>query len=151
MKLRLIAVGTRLPAWADEAVAEYAKRFPRHCRLEVVEVPAAKRPAADAVAREAKALMQAAGDDELIALDRRGLLWTSEVLAGRLARWMAGGRDVAFVIGGADGLDAVLLKRARAVWSLSALTLAHALARVVAAEQLYRAYSIHAGLPYHRV
>ena len=150
MKLRLIAIGTRLPSWADEAVAEYAKRFPRHCRLEVVEIPAAKRPSADAVAREAKALMQAAGENELIALDRRGQAWSSEALAAQLEHWMTGGRDVAFVIGGADGLDATVIERARAVWSLSALTLAHALARVVVAEQLYRAYSIHAGLPYHR-
>jgi 23S rRNA (pseudouridine1915-N3)-methyltransferase len=150
VKLRIIAVGTRLPSWADEAVAEYAKRLPRHCRLEVVALPAAKRPSADPVAREAQALLQAAGNDELIALDRRGQSWTSEALAARLARWKEAGRDVAFVIGGADGLDALLLRRAGAVWSLSALTLAHALARVLVAEQLYRAYSIDAGLPYHR-
>lgn len=150
MKLRIIAIGTRLPGWANEAVAGYAKRFPRHCRLEVVEVPAAKRPSADPVAREATALLQAVGDDELVALDRRGQAWTSEVLAARLVRWMDGGRDVAFTIGGADGLGEALFKRAQTVWSLSTLTLAHALARVVVAEQLYRAYSINAGLPYHR-
>jgi 23S rRNA (pseudouridine1915-N3)-methyltransferase len=150
VKLRIIAIGARLPSWADDAVAEYAKRFPRHCRLEVVALAAVKRPAADAVTREAKALLKAAGGDELIALDRRGQPWTSEELAARLARWSEGGRDVAFVIGGADGLEEALLKRARAVWSLSPLTLAHALARVVVAEQLYRAYGINAGLPYHR-
>jgi 23S rRNA (pseudouridine1915-N3)-methyltransferase len=150
MKLRIIAIGTRIPPWANAAVAEYAGRFPRRLPLELVEVRAAPRPAPDAVAREAVALLKAAGADALVALDRRGQPWSSTALAGRLARWIEDARDVAFVIGGPDGLDPALLGRAQAVWSLSPLTLAHALARVVVAEQLYRAYSINAGLPYHR-
>ena len=154
MRLRIVALGQRMPSWVTAAVAEYAKRLPRETPLDVVELkPAARdrgRPVPQLLAEEARAIAAACAGATVVALDERGAAWTTRELADRLARWRGEGRDVAFVIGSADGLDASVKAGAAAVVALSAMTLPHGLVRVIVAEQLYRAASLLAGHPYHR-
>jgi 23S rRNA (pseudouridine1915-N3)-methyltransferase len=154
MRLRIVALGQRMPAWVTAAVADYAQRLPRETPLDLVELkPAARdrgRTVPQMLADEARAIAAACAGATVVALDERGAAWTTRELADRLARWRADGRDVAFVIGSADGLDASVKADASAVVALSAMTLPHALARVILAEQLYRAASLLAGHPYHR-
>lgn len=155
MKLTLIAAGSRLPDWIDTGYAEYARRMPRECRLELVEVPLGRRgdniPARRAVAAEGERMLAALPRNAAaVALDGKGAAWSTEELARRLRGWLADGRDRAFLIGGPDGLAQPVRERAELAWSLSPLTLPHGLARVLAAEALYRAWSVTAGHPYHR-
>jgi 23S rRNA (pseudouridine1915-N3)-methyltransferase len=155
MKLLLVAVGQRQPAWAEAAFDDFAKRFPPECRLELKAVKAEPRsggkPVAALMAAEAQRLAAALPRSaRLVALDERGERRSTAQLAERLRFWLADGRDVAFVIGGPDGLDAALKSRADETLRLSDLTLPHALARVLLAEALYRAWSVTAGHPYHR-
>ena len=154
MRLRIVALGQRMPAWVTAAVAYYAQRLPRETPLDLVELkPAARdrgRTVPQMLAEEARAIATACAGATVVALDERGAAWTTRELADRLARWRADGRDVAFVIGSADGLDASVKADASAVVALSAMTLPHGLARVILAEQLYRAASLLAGHPYHR-
>ncbi len=154
MKLTLLSVGDKLPAWANTAVAEYLKRMPREARVELVEIKPEKRAgqSADSIkAIEATRLLdKLPAGARLVALDEHGREVTTRELADLMARWMAEGRDVALVIGGADGLAPALLDKAEAKLSLSRLTLPHALARVLLAEQLYRAISLLNNHPYHR-
>jgi len=154
MKLTLLSVGDKLPAWANTAVAEYLKRMPREARVELVEIKPEKRAgqSADSIkAIEATRLLdKLPASARLVALDEHGREVTTRELADLMARWMAEGRDVALVIGGADGLAPSLLDKAEAKLSLSRLTLPHALARVLLAEQLYRAISLLNNHPYHR-
>ena len=154
MKLVLVAVGTRMPAWADAAFAEYAKRFPAEVRLELKAVkaePRVGRNAAQLMAAEAvridAALPRGA---RRIALDERGQRVTSAELAARLVAWQNDGRDAALIAGGADGLDPALKESCDEKLRLSDLTLPHALVRVLVAEALYRAWSVTVGHPYHR-
>ncbi len=155
MELVLVAVGTRMPAWVERAFGEYAKRMPREARLRLVEVKPARREggstATQALAAEA-ARIEAALPRRArrIVLDEHGTLLSSADLAQHLRAWQGLGQDVAFIVGGADGLAPALKAGADFVWSLSPLTLPHALVRVVVAEQLYRAVSILQGHPYHR-
>ncbi|HHJ13186.1 MAG TPA: 23S rRNA (pseudouridine(1915)-N(3))-methyltransferase RlmH [Gammaproteobacteria bacterium] len=155
MQIRLIAIGTRMPAWVEEGYREYARRLPRECRLVLTEIAPGRRgksqPVARAIEEEGRRMLAAIGrDDRVIALDERGRGWSSAELARELAGWMRDGRDVSLLVGGPDGLAPDCLARARQHWSLSPLTLPHPLVRVVAAEQLYRAWSLHQGHPYHR-
>ena len=152
MRAHIIAVGERMPAWVADGFAEYRKRLSRDLPLELVEVkPRGKnRDAAHARDAEGEALLAAARDMHTVALDGRGESWSSEELARQLAKWRMGGRDVAFLIGGAEGHSDSVLKRADQRWSLGALTLPHMLVRLIVAEQLYRAATILAGHPYHR-
>lgn len=154
MRLRIVALGQRMPSWVADAVADYAKRLPRETSFELVELkPAARdrgRTVAQMLAEESRAIGMACTGATVVALDERGAAWTTRELADRLARWREDGRDVAFVIGSADGLDASVKAGASAVVALSAMTLPHGLVRVVLAEQLYRAASLLAGHPYHR-
>ncbi len=132
---------------------DYLRRFPRDCRLERVEIPLARRTGDVARTRreEGERLLAALGPrDRVISLCVDGECWTTEALSGKLAGWRQTGRDVAFLIGGPDGLDPLCLQRSECRWSLSPLTLPHALVRVIVAEQLYRAWSILSGHPYHR-
>lgn len=150
MHLTVLAVGKRLPAWAEAASAEYLKRFPRPYRPAVKTV-AATKSAPDPRQLEGAALLRAVPEPaRAVVLDERGEAWTSRELAQRLADWQLDGRDVFLVIGGADGLDEAVLARADERWSLGPGTLPHALARVVVLEQLYRAHTIQSGHPYHR-
>jgi 23S rRNA (pseudouridine1915-N3)-methyltransferase len=154
LKLRIVALGHRMPAWVAAGYAEYAKRLSRDYELDLIELkPAARdsgKPPAQLLAAEAVRIRTACAEFAMVALDERGSAWTTRQLAARLAGWRDDARDVAFVIGSADGLDAALKRDAAARFALSALTLPHGLVRIVLAEQLYRAASLDAGHPYHR-
>ncbi len=154
MKIRLIAVGQRPPGWVAEGFADYARRLPREMPLELVEVAPARHgtgPPERARELEGRRLLaQTDTRDWVVALDERGKTWRTLDLAENLEDWRMQGRDVAILVGGADGLDDACRARADAVLSLSALTLPHALVRVVMAEQVYRAWTILSGHPYHR-
>ena len=154
MKLVLAAVGQRQPAWADAAYADYARRFPPELKLELKAVkaePRGSRTAAQLMAAEAARLEAAVPRGaRRIALDERGEGVSTAQLAARLKEWLREGRDVAFLVGGPDGLDPALKAAADERWRLSDLTLPHAFARVLLAEALYRAWTVLANHPYHR-
>lgn len=155
MDIKLIAVGTRMPAWVSEGYREYARRLPHECALHLIEIPLGQRPRSGpvnrAVAEEGRRMLAAtAAGQRLVALDVAGRSWSTAQLAEQLASWLQDGRDVALLVGGPDGLACDCLQRAEQRWSLSPLTLPHPLVRVVLAEQLYRAWSIISGHPYHR-
>jgi 23S rRNA (pseudouridine1915-N3)-methyltransferase len=153
MKLRLLAVGKDRSGLYAPAVEEYVGRIGRYLRLEVVEIPEAKRHAGTPQAKEEEGgsiLAKLGKGERVVALDERGEEPDSRGMAARLQGWMNGGRDVALVIGGSDGLSAAVLERADERIALSRMTLAHRLARLVLAEQLYRALTIIRGEPYHK-
>jgi 23S rRNA (pseudouridine1915-N3)-methyltransferase len=154
VRIVLVAVGLRMPAWADAAFADYAKRMPAELRLELKAVkaePRGSRTAAQLMAAEAARLEAAIPRGaRRVCLDERGNRVTSAELAARIAAWQGEGRDAALLVGGPDGLDPALRARCDEALRLSDLTLPHALVRVVVAEALYRAWSIQAGHPYHR-
>ncbi len=155
MELIIAAVGTHMPDWVDTAFAEYQKRMPRETRVRLLELKPEKRDGGKSAlqimsleaARISAALPKGCYQ---IVLDERGKQLSSVALADALQNWLTGGRDVALIIGGADGLAPEIKARADLTWSLSALTLPHALVRVILAEQLYRAVSILHHHPYHR-
>lgn len=153
MRLRVVAVGKDRSGLYAPAVEEYARRISRYVRFEVVEVPEARKHAGTPRARdeEGEALLARLGERErVVLLDERGEEETSAELARRVGRWLAGGQDVALLVGGADGHGAAVRARAAETLALSRLTLAHRLARLVLVEQLYRAFTILRGEPYHR-
>ncbi|UUX94693.1 23S rRNA (pseudouridine(1915)-N(3))-methyltransferase RlmH [Aquabacterium sp. J223] len=155
MKLVLAAVGLRQPAWADAAYEDYARRFPADCVLVLKAVKAEPRTTGKTVeammAAEAERLQAAVPRGaRRVVLDERGARLTSAQLADRLAFWRGDGRDVAFVVGGPDGLAPEFKATADEALRLSDLTLPHAMVRVLLAEALYRAWSLHTGHPYHR-
>jgi len=143
-----------MPAWVDSGYAEYAKRLPRDYALELVELKAEPRDRGKAVeqmlAAEGTRLRAACTGCRVVALDERGAAWTTRALADRLARWRDEAIEPAFVIGSADGLDPAFKREAHDLLALSALTLPHALVRVILAEQIYRAVALATGHPYHR-
>ena len=153
MKFLVVAVGHRMPAWVDAGFAQYAGRMPREARMELVAVKAVPRggPLQRALDAEGKRVLAAlpAGCIRVV-LDERGALLSTMDVARRIARWRQAGRDVAFIVGGADGLAESVRKSADLPWALSPLTLPHGLARVILAEQLYRAVTILHNHPYHR-
>lgn len=151
----MLAVGERPPSWVLDACADYQQRFPPHCPLHIESVPAPRRGRNADVSRlmkkELELLAARVPKGALtIALERTGRTCTTEQLARRLETWMHGESDVAFLIGGPDGLAPEAARLARETWSLSPLTLPHALVRVIVVEQLYRAVSILEDHPYHR-
>jgi|SRR5690606_13030193 len=155
MKLIILAVGTRMPAWVEEAYADFAKRMPRECLLELREIKAEPRTTGKTVesmmAAEAARIRAALPPRcRKIILDERGTEATTKLWAQRLGEWMGGGDDVVFIIGGPDGLDPALKAEADERYRISGLTLPHAMVRVLLAEALYRAHSLHKGHPYHR-
>jgi len=155
MQIHLIAVGTRMPGWVSDGYSEYARRLPRECSLNLTEIPLARRsksqPVSRAIEDEGKRMQAAIGANQrVIALDVKGRAWSTEQLAEQLNDWMQGGCDVSLLVGGPDGLAENCLQAAGQCWSLSPLTLPHPLVRVILAEQLYRAWSLNAGHPYHR-
>jgi 23S rRNA (pseudouridine1915-N3)-methyltransferase len=155
MRLHLIAVGTRMPAWVTQGYAEFTQRLPPDCALQLTEIPAGKRgknaDIARVLAQEGERMLAALPKEaRAIALDVKGTPWSTEQLAQQLADWRREGRDVALLVGGPEGLAPACLARAGQRWSLSALTLPHPLVRIVIAEQIYRAWSILAHHPYHR-
>jgi 23S rRNA (pseudouridine1915-N3)-methyltransferase len=154
VKLRLVAPGHRMPAWVAAGVDDYVRRLPREFAFELAELrPEPRdrgRPVAQLLDAEAVRIAAACRGYAVVALDERGAAWTTRMLAERLARWRDEARDVAIVIGSADGLAESVKRGADAVVALSGLTLPHGLVRIVVAEQLYRAASLLAGHPYHR-
>jgi 23S rRNA (pseudouridine1915-N3)-methyltransferase len=158
MRLWLIAVGQRQPAWAQAAYDDYAKRFPPELRLELKALKAeprgANRNAASLLAAERarfeQVLAKEAKGARRIVLDERGERVDTARLAARLEAWRSEGRDAALLVGGPDGLDPALKASADETLRLSDLTLPHAFVRVLLAEALYRAWSLGAGHPYHR-
>ncbi len=154
MKLVLVAVGQRPPAWAATAFDEYAKRFPPELRFELKAIkaePRRTRSAAQLMAAEARRIDAAIPRGaRRIALDERGERVTTRQLAERLLAWQREGRDAALLVGGPDGLDATLKASCDERLRLSDLTLPHAFVRVLVAEALYRAWSVTANHPYHR-
>lgn len=154
MKIRILAVGHKMPAWVEQGCAEYLKRMPREMTVEIVELKPDKRASGkggDQVREaEAERILDAAGRDYLIALDEHGNEPTTLQLASRMEGWLADGRDVALAIGGADGLHDKVLQAAHWKWSLSRLTMPHGMVRVMLAEQLYRGWSVINNHPYHR-
>ena len=144
-----------MPAWVEQGVNEYTKRLPADFKVEFEEIPlGARRPGSDlkkALTQESDALLaRLKGKEKVIALDVLGKSWSSEQLAEAAADWRMDGRDIALLIGGPDGLSEACLQKAEQRWSLSALTLPHPLVRVLLAEQLYRAWTLLSGHPYHR-
>ena len=155
MRIRLIAIGTRMPEWVRSGFVEYASRLPRQCALELTEIPLGKRarsaPVAKAVEEEGERMLAALHvSDRVISLDVSGVQLDTEGVAQRLEQWMQDGSNVALLVGGPDGLAGRCLERSESRWALSKLTLPHGLVRVVVAEQLYRAWSILNKHPYHR-
>jgi 23S rRNA (pseudouridine1915-N3)-methyltransferase len=154
MKLTLLAVGDKLPAWAEEATAEYLKRLPREARMTLATIKPEKRAGQSANAiksiEAARLLEKIPAGSRLVALDEHGWQVSTRELADLLARWLETGKDTVLVIGGADGLAPHLLDRAETKLALSRLTLPHGLARVLVAEQIYRAVSLLHNHPYHR-
>jgi len=155
VRIRLIAVGTRMPAWVEQGYNEYAKRMPRDCTVELVELPLAVRSKNSDIARamekEGEATLAAIGKgDAVIALDVKGKPWSTEQLAGQMAGWKMSGNNYSLLIGGPDGLAPACLALATIRWSLSPLTLPHPLVRILLIEQLYRATTILQNHPYHK-
>lgn len=155
MKLRLLAVGQKMPSWVTQGVQEYAKRLPADCCLELVEIAPGHRakntPIEKAMQQEAEALRKAIRpSDHVVALAVEGHSWSTPQLAQELGQWRMQGGDVALLVGGPDGMTPDILALAKQQWSLSRLTLPHPLVRVLLAEQLYRAWSILQGHPYHK-
>jgi len=155
MRVHLIAVGKRMPVWVKESFTDYNKRLPDELHLNLIEITPATRskhnPASKNIAEEDKKIRAAIPKQSMIiALDEKGKQFDSPSLSKKLASWSRQGRDITFVIGGADGLADDFKKSADMLWSLSSLTLPHALVRVIVAEQIYRAWSILNNHPYHR-
>ena len=154
MKLLIVAVGQRVPDWAQTAWDDYAKRFPPELRVELKAVktePRGSRTVEQLMAAERKRIEEAIPKGtRIVALDERGTTLSTMALAGKLKDWQLGGDDVALVIGGPDGLEPAFRQAAHERIRLSDLTLPHAMVRVLLVEQLYRAWSINANHPYHR-
>ncbi|MCZ8253847.1 MAG: 23S rRNA (pseudouridine(1915)-N(3))-methyltransferase RlmH [Hylemonella sp.] len=154
MRLLIVAVGQRVPDWAQTAWDDYAKRFPPELKVELKAVktePRGSRTVEQLMAAERKRIEEAIPKGtRIVALDERGAQLTTVALAGKLKDWQLGGTDVALVIGGPDGLEPAFRQGAHERIRLSDLTLPHAMVRVLLVEQLYRAWSINANHPYHR-
>jgi 23S rRNA (pseudouridine1915-N3)-methyltransferase len=154
MRLRVLAIGQKMPAWVDQGVEEYTRRMPREISVEWLDIPPAKRGSATPEkyrAQEAEAIeAKLNGEDYVVALDISGKAVSTELIAERFDQWQMQGEQISIVIGGPDGLHPNILKGAKERWSLGQITLPHPLVRVILAEQLYRAWSVQAGHPYHR-
>jgi 23S rRNA (pseudouridine1915-N3)-methyltransferase len=144
VRVRILAVGTRMPAWVTAAYEDYTRRLRSGMRVDLEELAVKSR------SEEEKRLLDRVGDDYVVALDEHGKSRTTLELAKWLGERLQDGRNLSFLIGGPDGLGAEILKRAAWKWSLSALTFPHAMVRVMLAEQLYRAHSVLHNHPYHR-
>jgi len=155
MRIKLLAVGTKMPSWVTQGYNEYAKRLPREMALELVELPLGVRGKnADvqrAILKESDALLSHIDKtDHVIALEVKGQNWTTEKLALNMERWQMDGLTVVLLVGGPDGLSAACRERANQQWSLSALTLPHPIVRILLSEQIYRAWTVTQNHPYHR-
>jgi 23S rRNA (pseudouridine1915-N3)-methyltransferase len=155
MKFIIVSVGHKMPDWIAAGFHEYAKRMPREARIELLEIKPEPRTTGKSTAQimeaEAQRILAALpANCKRIALDERGAQQTTRQLAAQMGGWMREGGDVAFIIGGADGLHESVKQAAQQLLALSSLTLPHAFVRVLLAEQLYRAHSLMHNHPYHR-
>ncbi|TKB43445.1 23S rRNA (pseudouridine(1915)-N(3))-methyltransferase RlmH [Thalassotalea mangrovi] len=155
MRITLIAVGNKMPAWIAQGFAEYARRFPRDISFELIEITPGKRGKNADIARilekEGEQTMAAVPKgSRVVTLEVEGKPWTTPQLAKQLSSWQMDGRDVALLVGGPEGLAPQCLQASEQKWSLSPLTLPHPMVRVMVAESLYRAWSINNNHPYHR-
>jgi len=155
MKLRVLAIGPKMPNWVTEACEDYLKRLPRELPMEFVPLALGNRNKGQslekAMAQEGDAMLtQLKAEDHVVALDLTGKSWSTEQLSMQLQGWREQAKNVALLIGGPDGLDARCLARADQKWCLSNLTLPHPLVRVLLSEQIYRAWSITQNHPYHK-
>lgn len=155
MKINLVCVGKKMPAWVNQGYEEYAKRLNKDCQLKLIEIDMAKRGKTSSPAKykadEAKKIRSVLPKGAyLVSLDVKGKQPTTEKLAEKIDQWMHLGRDVTILIGGPDGIDETLLAESNEKMSLSNLTFPHPLVRVVLAEQIYRAWSLLNNHPYHR-
>ncbi len=155
MRIRLLTITHKAPAWIQAGYEEYAKRLPASCALELVEIPAEKRTANADLKRIAeregdKMLGLIKPNHHVIALDVKGQLWTTEELSSNLATWQQDGRHIDLLVGGPEGLAPQCLAKAETRWSLSPLTFPHIIVKLIVAEQIYRAWSILQQHPYHR-
>ncbi len=155
MRIRIIALGTKMPSWVAAGYDDYARRLPRDWTVELVALPLATRgksTSTDAIIeKEADAMLGAIGKgDKVVALEVKGRPWSTEELARQLGDWRMSGVNYSLLIGGPDGLSQRCRDRADLQWSLSPLTLPHPLVRIVVIEQLYRAYSLLHNHPYHK-
>jgi len=155
MHIHLIAVGQKMPAWVKQGYEEYSKRLPQNFSIKLVEIAPGQRgknsdPKRATEGEGDKILSAIPNNAHVIALDERGKQWTTLQLSEQMRAWMQDGRDIALLVGGPEGLSQNCKQRAEQSWSLSKLTLPHPLVRVFLAEQLYRAWSVTQGHPYHR-
>jgi 23S rRNA (pseudouridine1915-N3)-methyltransferase len=155
VQIYLITVGNKMPDWVTAGYQEYARRMPRECQLQLIELPPSQRSKSTnlerAIEEEGQRMLKAIpGNCDIIALDVKGKSHSTESLASAMETWMHSGRDIALLVGGADGLSKDCLKKSSSKWSLSNLTFPHPLVRVIVAEQLYRAWSFMNNHPYHR-
>jgi len=155
LQIRFITVSNKPPSWISEGFREYAKRLSSTCSLDLLEIPVEKRSnqknMQPFIEREGEKMLAAIKPAAtVIALDVQGKLWSTEELSQKLGGWLQEGKNLDFLIGGPDGLSPACVKRAQYRWSLSPLTLPHLLVRVLIAEQLYRAWTILQGHPYHK-
>jgi len=155
MKVHLIAVGKKMPDWINTGYSEFSKRMPPELQINLIEITPSTRNKSTSIEKnikeEGERIQSAIPDNsKLIVLDEKGKDFSSIALSKEMESWLPMGQDISIVIGSADGIDPVIKQQADEKWSLSSLTLPHALVRVVVAEQLYRAWSIMKGHPYHR-
>lgn len=155
MKLLILAVGNKMPEWITSGFNEYTKRMPREATITLIEVKPEPRTTGKTVPQimeaEAQRINAALPKDVTrVVLDERGAHLTTKQMAQKMGDWLGGGRDVAFIIGGADGLHESVRASAQQLLALSAMTMPHGMVRVLLAEQLYRAYSLLHNHPYHR-
>ncbi|MCB1698307.1 MAG: 23S rRNA (pseudouridine(1915)-N(3))-methyltransferase RlmH [Halioglobus sp.] len=155
MRISIVAVGTKMPAWVTQAVEDYCRRLPRELKLQWREIPLARRVQGASPEqlreREGELILKAVpAADNVIALDVLGERITTPQLARQLEAWQMSGNNYSLLVGGPDGLSRQCMERSAARWSLSDLTLPHPLVRVLLAEQLYRAWTITVNHPYHR-
>ena len=155
MKLKILAVGQKMPGWVAAGYQEYAKRMPHECSIEIIEIPPAKRTKQNQLNKiketEGKKILSLIKEnDYVVALEVKGKAWSTADLAKKLSAWQGINPSIIFLIGGPDGLSADCLNRANEQWCLSPLTFPHPLVRVILAEQLYRGWSLMNNHPYHR-
>ncbi len=155
LKINLISVGDKMPAWVNDGTTAYLDRIRGNTQVSLVQINAKKRGKHADIVRilkqEGEAILKhLSGETHLICLDRLGKAHDSLALAEKITEWQQTGINIAFVIGGPEGIDPAVLARANETWTLSKMTFSHQVARVMLAEQLYRAWSITEGLPYHR-
>jgi 23S rRNA (pseudouridine1915-N3)-methyltransferase len=155
MNIKILAVGQKMPVWVEQGYLTYAKRMPKECSVELVEIAPAKRSKKSDIKKikqeeKARLLAGVRPNDYVVALDVMGKAWSTATTSKRLESWQGIHQTVAILIGGPDGLHEECLTRADDIWSLSALTFPHPLVRVILAEQLYRAWSLMNNHPYHR-